>query len=176
MQYTLTEVKSLTSKAGKPFKKALANGEDVSIWPDYSHYNEAVEGATLEAIIQTNGNYKNLKDELAPPKFISQNRGAGMAKAQETKAKYIEQAQERKTDAICYFNSLNSAISLVVGKMRATGQIQTNNAILVELRNWREIFLAEYEHYRNPSIRQLDYPEDNIPTEMTSDGNEMPTF
>ena len=149
------------TQSGKEYKKATLKDEqggpvEVSVWADYQDYSLITPGTTVEGVIRTtpDGKYKNLVKELQPPKFIQQSRGAGMAKAQETKAKYIEQAQARKSDSIAYFNAINSAIALLDTKLASTGQLEGNpEAIQDFIRYWRDWFINEWEHNQNPSVK-----------------------
>lgn len=168
MQYTLKDVKHLTSKAGKPFKKATANGVEVSIWPDFAQYEQAVEGATVDGIVRENGTYKNLVSELEKPEFVKRmsggRSGASIAKAQDRKEEMIKQAQARKSDQIAFFNATNNAIALY--SALNSGKEATAEDMQDFIRFWREWFLDEYERSLNPYARP----------ETTSNGDQMPTF
>ena len=138
------------AKNGQPFKfvdyKDEVGEDKATCWKrDYPDYDKVVTGADLAGVIRVDGQYKNLVATLEPPKFV-QNRGAGMAKAQETKAKYIEQAQGRKNDAIAYFNALNSAIALY----KASVPFESDEEIQAFIVKWRTWFLAEWERNENP--------------------------
>lgn len=153
MQYNISDVQETTTSTGKTYKRARANGIDVSVWSDFSKYTEVTDGAVVEGMIKENGKYKNLVDEATPYSGVK-SRGAGMAKAQETKAKYIEQAQARKSDSIAYFNSVNSAIALLQPLLlKGVENGQSWEAIKENIREARDWFIQEYEHYNNPNVK-----------------------
>jgi len=74
--------------------------------------------------------------------------GGGVKAAQERKEVMIEKAQERKSDSIAYFNSVNCAIELVKDmKLDA-------KALQEELVIWREWFLSEYRKYEAKDVTE----------------------
>ena len=70
--------------------------------------------------------------------------GVGIKAAQERKAEMIEKAQDRKSESIAYFNSVNCAIELV-SKMKSVEL--TRQETKEEIIHWRDWFLAEYRKY-----------------------------
>lgn len=79
------------------------------LWPAL----EAAQGQELEVEIVYKGQFVNIvgvagveTKSYAP----RQNKSEQIRQAQDTKARYIAEAQDRKDDSIAYFNSLNNAI------------------------------------------------------------------
>lgn len=70
-----------------------------------------------------------------------------------TRSQEIEKAQERKSESIAYFNSVNSAIAIVSEMMK---EMPSQRDIPLELEawrkgviEWRDWFLSEYDKWNN---------------------------
>ena len=96
---------------GKYKKATLKNEEtgadyNVSVWPtlyggkENSVYMEVKPGNSVKGIIKESpdGKYKNFQAELERPNFLKNK--PSIAQAQEKKAEYIKEAQERRDNSI----------------------------------------------------------------------------
>lgn len=139
---------------GKDWKLAtLLEGqtklEDVSInrtskkGETFPGFDDIGPGTETEGELWTSASGKKY---LFPPRaekagFAPRN-GSGIKAAQERKAEMIEKAQDRKTESIAYFNSINCAIELV-SKMNLLSK-ENIKEMIVYYRDW---FLSEYRKY-----------------------------
>lgn len=123
----------------------------------FPNFDAIMAGHTLEANLWTSSAGKHYL--FAPdPKNASTGQngpssGGGIAKAQERKAEFIKEAQERKNDSIAYFNALNSAIALVT-KLEFKSEGQTK----VDIVYWRDWFLSEWKRYDAGDITDKQSP------------------
>ena len=60
MLINISQVQQRTTQSGLTYKACLANGNPVSVWPDYPMYNNVVEGAQVQGTIIQKGKYSNL--------------------------------------------------------------------------------------------------------------------
>jgi hypothetical protein len=77
--------------------------------------------------------------------------GGGVKAAQERKEVMIEKAQERKSDSIAYFNSVNCSIELV--SKRGMSEM-TDQDVELAVVQWREWFLSEYRKYEAKDVTE----------------------
>ncbi len=133
----ITSIKIGTAKTGNPFKTiVLEDDRKINVFNNHSLYGAIVEGYDIpETMIEQSGQYLNLKDIQPKPAF----KGKQIAEAQERKAEYIKQAQDRKEDSIAFFNATNAAIALLKDKDFKDGELQEH------IRYWRNWFLKEYK-------------------------------
>jgi len=149
-KYKLSSVEIKTSQSGKTYKTCLAVNQEnqgaltASIWPDSEIYPLAVDGAEVEAELATKGKYHNLVGKLNPPKFMART---GIAQAQERKAGFIKEAQDRKETSIAFFSSTNAAINLIA---KYDVPAMTNDEVMGFITKWRNWFLDEHKKYQNP--------------------------
>lgn len=138
MKITSIEIKK--DKNGNDYKQAMFDTTKVFVFPkgDLDLYNSVVVGADFELV--KDGNFWKIKTDKPTGNFPSK-----VEKLMDKKAENIEKAQDRKNESISYFNSLNSAISLV--------QFTIKNAPNEDLKDhiiyWRDWFLSEYRKYES---------------------------
>lgn len=125
----------------------------VAAWPkDWPQGKEWKPGQQINGVLFTKQNAKGFTNTtIYPPKEKKAGgfSGARVEKIMEKKAEYIEKAQERKNDSIAYFNSLNSAITLVgtldkIADLEGTGDAE---GIKTAIKYWRDWFLQEWKSY-----------------------------
>ena len=145
MKYQILNSEVVETSTGKTYIKAeLTDKTLISVWPDYSQYEQVEAGAEVEGIIIIKGKYKNLIDDKSnkyPPK---QTKVQQITQFQANKAEYIKQAQERTQEGIAWFNSTNSAISLLAA--RNSLNTMSDTEIQAAIRLWREWFLDEFKN------------------------------
>ncbi len=153
MKYSIDWSEKKTTSTGKEKIDAHLIGEDlkkhegVTIWGDFPNFANLMTGGVVEGDLVEKQNGQFLNKTLYAPKVPGARAGgAGVAKAQERKAEYIKEAQDRKEDSIAYFNSVNSAISLLQA-LGANGM--TNDSVQNFIKTWREWFLKEHEVYKD---------------------------
>lgn len=152
MRYSIFWLESAVTKTGKAVKNATLkteNGtliEKVSIWSNFPSYESLMPGSTVEGEIITNEKgYRSLK-ALTPYKAPS-----GAVSAAKITSESVEKAQVKKNDSIAYFNSLNSALTIlgILGEKGLAedilkGRTQETQAIITD---WRDWFLSEWRKY-----------------------------
>lgn len=138
------------TSTGKPRAMASITGEDGKQITDVTLWGSNWPIATLMPGMEVIGTYEEkqngqyLNKTLHPamgdkPKGFG---GSGIKAAQERKGEMIKEAQDRKSDSIAYFNSVNSAISMMENVHFE--KIDDRKEFIIE---WRDWFLAEYESY-----------------------------
>jgi hypothetical protein len=86
----------------------------------FPNFDEIKEGNMVEGNHWQSGAGKSyLFAPDAPKTGYTPRGGTGIAKAQERKAEYIKEAQDRKSESIAYFNSINTAVAILgeIGEM-----------------------------------------------------------
>lgn len=101
-----------------------------------STFDSITNASEVEGEITKNGQYTNFK--LGGAK----KGGVGIKAAQERKAEMIEKAQDRKNEAIAFFNATNNAIALI-----NTLGLKDKQDIKDAITYWREWFLDEWIRY-----------------------------
>ncbi len=117
------------------------------MWGDFPGYATLQVGSEIEANL-TPAKDPKYKPSLSPVSTQTTYGGAnrGYRGGSGMKSEEIKQAQERKSESISYFNSVNSAISLVSKfDMESMGEAE----LRVKLVAWRDWFLEEYEKWNN---------------------------
>lgn len=113
---------------------------------DKQIYDSVVVGAEFELV--KDGSFDKIKYDKPAPKG-----NAGIAVAQEKKAEYIRQAQDRKEESIAYFNSCNLALQ-ALGPLTYGGDIKKDPTLYKEsFVMWRNFFYQEWLTFT---------PEDNV--------------
>ena len=109
----------------------------------FPNFDGIIPGAEIECEIWKSPAGKTYM--FAPrPQVGPKAGGMGIKAAQERKAEMIEKAQDRKSESIAYFNSVNCAIELV-GKLKISDMTRQDTE--EEIIHWRDWFLAEYQRY-----------------------------
>lgn len=134
MKYIVDWLEETQSASGKTYYKvALKSGSNVI---KASTFDKLDLGTEVEGEVIQNGKYTNFK--LGQPRTGS----AGIRGAQERKAEYIKEAQDRKEMSIAFFNSLNAAINLL--KDKQLDEVNMKQQII----SWRDWFLDEHRKYQ----------------------------
>jgi len=138
----VTTIEISNDKTGAPMKVTMFdNGDKVFVnskW-DSAIYDKVVEGAEFELVKE--GNFNKIKYD----KPASFGGGSKVEKLMDKKADNIKVAQERKNDAIAFFNATNSAISLRASdKTLLFDSTDHQKEYIVFWRNW---FLEEWQKY-----------------------------
>ncbi len=129
------------------------NAIEFSIWKKDKNGAEFPNFANLQVGTVVEGNmWQNPKDGkyvLYAPKAPSERKfsPSGGMKMMQEKAKNIAEAQERKSESIAYFNSVNSAIALL-GEFKGVSQ-QDLDVFRMNLVTWRDWFISEYEKWNS---------------------------
>lgn len=148
-QFKVEWVENVTTLKGKSYKKATLVDErgaslDASVWPDFSKYDEVTPGNAVDGVIRTKGTYKNLVDELAPPKFVKSTR---MEQAMEKKVASIENAQSRKENAIQLAGASRDATLIVTTMYPELSNLDDKEEVIKELwLKWQKWFLANHDN------------------------------
>ena len=113
------------TKTGKRYLEVITiNGDKYSCWEEilWPEIQNSI-GTELEIDVMDSGRYKNIVGAgnimsagnyfTAKPTKTQQ-----INQAQDRKAGYIKEAQERKEESIAYFNSLNNAIAFLSATMQ----------------------------------------------------------
>jgi len=145
----ITNIESKQDKNGNLMNIAtFDNGDKVFVNSKYDAgvFEKAIVGAEFE-LVEVNG-FKKIKIEnkgvFAPNRGGS---GANIAKAQERKAEFIEKAQDRKNEAIAFFNATNNAIALIA---QLSGfPLKNDSELQADIRSWRTFFLNEWIKYES---------------------------
>lgn len=166
MKYTIQRSIKKTTQTGKPFIKATLKDEvgqeieNVSIWSDFPNFEVLTPGVQTAGVIETNPQgFRNLRP--ATMGRVAQNEAQVQGQSQpqhqvaarpavyEQRVDAIRRAQEKKYEAISYFNATNSAISLV---SNAKSQLMNSknvsrSSMKQEIMYWRDWFMDEWKHY-----------------------------
>ena len=172
------EVKSLTTKTGKPFKKFNVKDEkgvvttDVTAWSDFKQFDAIVAGASLSNVFLKEGEYngnKNytLKDDIFgnKPEGIRKYGKPNMEAVMQKKDESISKSQDRKEDGIKISSTARDATLIITTFFKA--EIDALNA--PESSKFNEIM----KKWRMARTLLLDNWE---PKQSLSDGSLMPDF
>lgn len=148
MKYKIIWSEKKTTSTGKEkIDATLDDGQrtidKVTIWGDFPNFAGLMTGHEIEGDIVTKQNGAYTNHTLYPVKVATTPKfgASGGMKMMEKKAENIKEAQERKSESIAYFNSVNSAIALVGKRLGEISEAQMK----LELKLWRDWFLSEYE-------------------------------
>lgn len=83
--------------------------------------------------------------------------GGNVSRLMDKKAENIKEAQERKSDSIAYFNSLNSAISFVTS-FRSEIYVMSQADFFDRVCEYRDLFLEEYYKYQEKDVTDKTTP------------------
>ena len=157
MKYTIEWSEKKTTSAGKDKMDATLKDQvtgittqNVSIWQDFPGFRELMTGSTVE------GDLIPAKDpkygpSLSPLKKTTQwgmskpyAKSGAVSALMDKKNENIKEAQERKSESIAYFNSVNSAIS-----MMKTMDFADNERCKEKIIYWRDWFISEYDKWNS---------------------------
>jgi len=142
----ITNIESKQDKNGNLMNIAtFDNGDKVFVNSKYDAgvFEKAIVGAEFE-LVEVNG-FKKIKPPVGAKTGFTG--GAGIAKAQERKAEFIEKAQDRKNEAIAFFNATNNAIALIA---QLSGfPLKNDSELQADIRSWRTFFLNEWIKYES---------------------------
>lgn len=153
MTYQIIWGEEVTSSKGTKYYRADLKDSDgkeykgVAIFTSFKDYAKVMPGSEVEGKISEKdyqGKPSYTLENLAPLQYGASKAGGYSTK----KGEEIKQAQQRKTESISYFNSVNSAISLVTSQgyqPRPTGDAEIKEALVY----WRDWFLKEFEKWDN---------------------------
>ena len=146
----IVAAKQKTSRKGDPYLEVKdSEGKKYSCWQQIL-FDELLNniGNEIPLEITVSGDYTNIvgagtmMPDIEHPLQPSSRRDnylrppSGIAVAQETKAKYIEQAQNRKDESIAYFNSLNNAIAFLSATMGGKFTLTQVHEVQKEMFKW----------------------------------------
>jgi hypothetical protein len=145
----IVKITHKNTKAGDGYKSLeLSDGRFLNVFKFHSMFSEIEEGGEIpDASIVKDGKFWKLED---PKKEEKQTRGAAfkgqqIEKAQENKARYIAEAQDRKEESIAFFNATNCALKLLeVHGMNEHAERLTPEQIQSYIKKWRGWFFAEW--------------------------------
>lgn len=149
MKYTIEWLERKRTSTGKDkIDATLSDGKnsiDVTIWDNFPNFTGLMAGQDVEGDVVTKQNGQYTNKTLYPVKVATTPKfgASGVSKLMDKKAEQIEKAQERKSESIAYFNSVNSAIALVGKRLGEVSEAQMK----LELKLWRDWFLSEYENW-----------------------------
>jgi hypothetical protein len=164
MKYIIEQSEKKTTQTGKPFIKAVLRDErghvtdNVSIWSDFPDFEALDRGIETRGEILVNARgYRNLKSMEKATHDSSQIRQAAertqaepslrIARLEPSRQDAIKLAQDRKYEAIGYFNAVNSSIALVSAlRSKLIGTVN-RSVVKQELSYWRDWFLEEWKSY-----------------------------
>lgn len=141
---------TLTNEAGIKYEDVSINrtNKKGEVFP---MFDSLLNGGTVE------GEYWETPDKskkyLFPPRAQKSSPRAsqgftGGSKMMAEKAKNIEKAQERKSESIAYFNSVNSAIAML-NTRPVQIKLENGRELTEEIVAWRDWFLDQYEKWNN---------------------------
>ena len=154
MKFKVLDIKKKhIDKLNKDVIEAEVKGEDnvitkkVQIWPDFPMFDTITFDAQVEGdlVVKTKGEYTNITLYAPKPQGNFKAGSTGIKAAQERKAEMIEKAQDRKSESIAYFNSVNCAIALAGNFFK--GQPMPDEDVKEFITEWRDWFLSEYRKY-----------------------------
>ncbi len=157
MKYTIQRSIKKTTQTGKPFLKATLKDEsgqvidNVSIWSDFPNFEILTPGVETAGVVEMNPQgFRNLKPAtMGRIVEVSQNMPQ-RAPVYEQRVDAIRRAQEKKYEAISYFNATNSAISLVSNLKAKLMNGGVNRAVMKqEIMFWRDWFMEEWKKYES---------------------------
>lgn len=150
MLYKITKVEIVNTSTGKQFKKAdiFAEGAtlQVSVWPDFSKYDQVIEGGEVEGQIRESGKYKNLVDGNLGSNPMQKRQNSPITRVMEKKASDIKESQERKNDAIMTSSTMRDAVQIVVAMTAYEKYDEATMADKIE--HWRKWLLDNW----SPSV------------------------
>jgi hypothetical protein len=164
MKYKIEGLEKKTTQTGKPFIKAKLQDEtgqvvdNVSIWSDFPNFHALNPGAQTDGVIETNPRgFRNLKPVMFYRSLQERHDRVMGPDARRTEA--IRAAQDRKYETISYFNSVNSAISLVSSmRNKLVGQNTSRSVMKQEITYWRDWFIEEWKRYESDGFTPHDQP------------------
>ncbi len=147
-KYKITEIsKSRTSTGKDKADVTLDYNVKATMWGDFPGFMSLEVGNEIEANL-TPAKDPKYKPSLSPVTATTFNGGAYRRSGganEEVRAKNIEKAQDRKSESIAYFNSVNSAIALFNGDVtRHSASTEEIKQVIVA---WRDWFLDEYKKW-----------------------------
>jgi hypothetical protein len=166
MKYTIQRSIKKTTQTGKPFIKATLKDEtgqevdNVSIWSDFPNFEVLTPGVETTGVIETNPQgFRNLKPATMGRMMQPQEKNSPVPQQQRTpmyeqRVDAIRRAQERKYEAISYFNATNSAISLVSNLKAKLMNGNVNRSVMKqEIMFWRDWFIDEWKDYERNGFK-----------------------
>lgn len=150
----ITQIEKKRTTTGKDKADVVLDGATkATIWGDFPKYADLAIGMEVEGELIPSKDPK-YAPTLSPLKKTTQ---WGMSKpyakggvSQAERDKSIEKAQDRKAESIAYFNSVNSAIS-IVGKLMEYDKEKEwgGEDVKFGIKEWRDWFINEYDTWNN---------------------------
>ncbi len=140
MKFTITQVEEKESQTGKTYKIAVANGKQVSVWPDFSQYDQVVEDGEVEGEIRVKGKYSNLVDKVeykAPPSAYK----TGIKEAMIRKEASISQFADKKENVIRETSANRDASLFVVALIPFLYNNLSEEELKEKWQEWRKWLL-----------------------------------
>ena len=136
----IAEAKKIQTKTGKTYLEVIDGaGSKYSCWEE-DDFADLIPGAEVEIDLIVKGNFKNIK-VAGKQRTSTYRREDKIAVAQQRKAEYVGQAQDKKDEMIAWYNSTNAAIEL--GKV--IGFPADNDIIKKMIQYWRNWFMKEWQ-------------------------------
>ncbi len=158
MKYIIDKCEQRATKAGTVLKVDLIdeNGtleDKVTIWNSYPNFASLRVGTEVSGDVEVkkNGIYTNKTLISLKTSTLTPPRGTGTKVYQERQGEMIKVAQERKSESIAFFNSTNSAIS-VLKEITKDVPFPTDKDYQLAIVRWRDWFLSEWTKYEKSDI------------------------
>jgi hypothetical protein len=173
MKYTIQRSIKKTTQTGKPFIKATLKDEvgqeieNVSIWSDFPQFERLEPGVQTVGVVETTTQgFRNLKPatvgRVVDIQNQSQTQMTTRVPSYDQRVDSIRRAQDKKYEAIAYFNATNSAISLVSNMKSKLSTGTVNRSMMKqEIMFWRDWFMDEWKRYETPSFKAQHQNEKN---------------
>lgn len=162
-KYVIDWLEQKKTSTGKDVKNATLKDEQgviierVSIWGDFPGWNDLRPGHTVMGQIKSNAKgYKSLSPGMTSG--FGGGRSTGAVSAAKITSESVKEAQERKNDSIAYFNSLNSAIAIVVQGYTDAQIMNMAGEVKSSLISWRDWFLEEWKKYESSDPKDKRQP------------------
>lgn len=118
MKYFISNKETKFDKNNKPYICATLTDEQGTVYDKINAFRGEFNGTEVEGSLVQNGKFWNFEAKTTYTANIPA-RGAGIQAAMQTKANNIEEAQDRKNDAIALAGSITNATNLVKSMMEA---------------------------------------------------------
>ncbi|MBX4198117.1 hypothetical protein KW782_02160 [Candidatus Parcubacteria bacterium] len=152
MKYTIQRSVKKITQTGKPFIKATLKDEigqemdNVSIWSDFPNFESLQPGVETTGVIETSSQgFRNLKPATMQ-RMVQAEQQPLRNPGYDHRMEMIRRSQEKKYEAIAFFNATNSAISLVSNmKAKLMNGTVNRSTMKQEITFWRDWFIDEWK-------------------------------
>ena len=146
------KVVSLDGATKKAYVNSQYDPELFNLVAIGSEFEVVMEGDFLK-LLKPEGAISSVTEEAmphspAPARTVAPTRVmGGVAVAQQRKAEYIHEAQDRKEESIAFFNATNSAIAMLSFLFK--DQSATTEQLEYSIQEWRRWFLSEWKNHKD---------------------------